>query len=416
MIPTVRKTTQLIPLLNPKIFRRCRGAQALLRILSLPGLLLAITPTTARAAAEKSAAVVHERVSPPGRATEIGYFGTSPESPDGSRIAYVAYDRKPTPEVAAGSSGSLYLCDRDLTNHVKIRDIGTMRWEDGARQIWLDDNTLAYMDFLAGTKPVTYIVDKNGSLLHGPLEGYLGHGDTPHGSVLLWVDKRQYPNGSSLGPNGIYLYKGGAVTQVVDLEKDFGPLKDQLEGGDQPGEWSMFHAQLSTKGNYISIRLDTGKGVENLVTCKLDGSDVREFKTPKKPLHQQWYDDTTLFGHQRGGGGLAHLYGQRWDRDGKHIETLSGPGNHLGMSPDRKYLVSENIYKSDPVVMKLYRTGNTEPLAVLMNVPQGPVWEMKTHVNPAFSRDGRKVYFNKPVDGMPQVYRVDITKVISAGP
>lgn len=47
-----------------------------------------------------------------------------------------------------------------------------------------------------------------------------------------------------------------------------------------------------------------------------------------------------------------------------------------------------------------------------MNEAEGPVWKMRTHVNPTFSRDGKKIYFNKPVDGMPQVYRVDVSRVM----
>lgn len=391
--------------------RLCRVTRAILFSESL-ALFLLLAAAAPQAAAEAAAPVIHERVSPPGQAAEIGYFGTSPESPDGGKIAYIVYDQKPGPESPAGSAGSLYVCDADLGHQVKIRDIARILWEDGARQIWLDNDTLAYMDFLPDKGPVTYVIRKNGDMLGGPFEGYLGHGDTPGGSVLLWVDKRQYPNGSSLGSSGIYLYKGGVVQQVVNLEKDFGGLKDRLEGSDDPAEWSMFHAQLSTEGTYINIRLDTKRGFfEYLVTCRLDGTDVRIFQAPQKPLHQQWYDDTTIFAHQRGGG-PDQLKGQRWDRDGRHIGTLSGPGNHMGISPDRKHLVSENIYKSNPVVMKLYRTGNTEPLAVLMSVPPGPVWENTTHVNPAFSRDGKKVYFNKPVDGMPQVYRVDLSDLI----
>lgn len=366
-----------------------------------------------QAAPAVTAGVVYERVSPPsGRATEIGCFGTSPESPDGHKIVYVAFDRQREGKGANFSKGALYLCDADLKNHVKLKDLARVRWHDGAMQIWLGNDTLAYMDYLPGKKYfVTYVIRKNGDLVAGPFEGGLGHGDTPDGSVLMVVDKKQYPHGSNLGSNGLYLYKNGAVTQVVNTEKDLGPLKDQLKGNDLPADWVIYHPQLSTKGNYISIRLDTGKGVENLVTCKVDGTDVRLFGTPVKPLHQQWYDDTTIFAHQRGGG-PDQLKGQRWDRDGKYIGTLSGPGNHLGMSPDRTYLVSENIYKSDPVVMKLYRAGNTEPLAVLMNTPAGSIWNGSTHVNPAFSRDGRHVYFNGPVDGVPQVHRIDLSSLI----
>lgn len=406
-------------------FSLCRALPALLLVGS-PGAFQspAIAASTPPAPPEVTPGVVHQRVVPAsGQATEIGAFGTSPESPDGRKIAYVAFDWKPQaapgPSSKAGfSKGALYLCDADLTNHVKIRDLARARWHDGAMQLWLDDDTLAYMDYLpAKGCYATYVIRKNGDLVLGPLEASLGHGDTPNRSVLLIVDKKKYPNGSSLGPSGLYLYKSGTVRQVVDLEKDLGPLKDRLKTSDVPAEWMIAHAQLSPRGTSLSIRLDTGNALENIVTCQLDGSDVREFKAAKKPLHQQWYDDTTIFAHQRGGG-PDQLKGQRWDRDGKHIETLSGPGNHMGISPDRKYLVSETIYETDPVVMRLYRTGATEPLAVLMNVPAGPIWKSGTHVNPAFSRDGRKVYFNKPVDGMPQVHRVDLSGLISgvAGP
>jgi hypothetical protein len=51
---------------------------------------------------------------------------------------------------------------------------------------------------------------------------------------------------------------------------------------------------------------------------------------------------------------------------------------------------------------------------LLMKESPGPVWKMRTHVNPAFSRDGRYVYFNKPVNGVPQVHRVSIDSLIRA--
>lgn len=383
-------------------------------LLALP-VVGATTSLAAEAASHKvSAGITHQRVSPPGKSAEIGYFGTFPDSPDGSKIAYVVYDGKPTPESAAGSSGSLHICNADLTHHVKIRDIARIQWEDGARQIWLDNDTLAYMDFLPEKGPVTYIIRKNGDLLHGPYEAYLGHGDVPGGAVPLWVDKRQYPNGSSLGSNGIYLYKKGTVSRIVNIERDFGPLNDRLKGNDNPAEWTLFHPQLSTNGTYLSVRLDTQRGTEYLVTCKADGTDVRLFATPTKPLHQQWYDDSTLFGQERGktSDGGPSLRTKRWDRDGKVLEVLAGIGNHPGISPDRKYVVSDNRYTLDPVIVSLYKTPNVEPLAVIMNEAEGPVWKMRTHVNPTFSRDGKKIYFNKPVDGMPQVYRVDVSRVM----
>lgn len=381
--------------------------------LLLLALVVAVSPTVMA----DNAAIRYETVSPSGRAAEVGYFGTSPESPDGRKIVYVVYDKAPGPDTTVGSPGGLYLCDADLRNHVKIKDVPRIRWHDAANQIWLDNDTLAYTDFIPGKGHVVNVIRKNGDPVAGPFEAAIGHGDTPQGSLLLLVDKRSCPNGSSLGPSGLYLYKAGTVTKAVDLVKDIGQLRDRFKDCDPPADWIMGHAQLSTDGTHISIRLDPKKGTEQLVTCKVDGTDVRLFATGRKPLHQQWYDGSTLFAHERIGtpaDGGPRLQAKRWDRDGKFIETLAGVGNHMGISPDRKYLASENHYELDPVVLKLYRTGNVEPLAVLMNVPAGPIWKMRTHVNPSFSRDGKKVYFNKPVDGMPQVVRADISAVIRA--
>lgn len=396
------------------LFRRSGTVCAILfgsaSLLNLPPASAAAPATASRETAPAvTPGVVDERVSPQtDKTSEFGYYNTCPESPDGTKIAYVVYDGKPG--IKGGTPGGLYLCDADLTHHVKIRDIAKISWHDGANVMWVDNDTIAYTDRPPGKGTLTFLVRRNGDLVCDPVQARVGQGEAPNGTIVLWVDSKIYPKGSSLGPNGFYLYKDGVVKKAVDLEKDLGVLRDRIGGSDNTHDWMIAHPQLSTNGSHISIRLDPGKGLETLVTVKIDGTDARLFEIAKKPLHQQWYDDTTLFGHHRGG--PDNLKALRWDRDGKYIETLAGPGNHLGISPDRRHLVSENIYQSDPVVMKLYRTGHTEPLAVLMSVPQGSTWTSSTHVNPAFSRDGKKVYFNKPVDGMPQVYRIDLSHLI----
>lgn len=371
----------------------------------------------APAVADLTAASFHQRVSAVDRASEIGYFGTSPESPDGKRIAYVLYDGRPSVGGPKEGSGGLYLCDVNLKHYVKIRDIGRIRWEDGAAVIWLDNDSLAYLTYENGDVPVTYVINTSGEVLSGPIEGFLGHGDAPDGCFAMSVDKRQYPNGSKLGSNGIYLYRDGSITKIVDTVRDFGPLKDRMAGNDNANDWNLFHAQLSTKGTYLSIRLDTELGKQYLLTCGTDGTDVRFFAQPRKPLHQQWFDDSTIFGQEfvaKPADGGPRFMGKRWDRDGKYLETITGVGNHPGISPDRKYLATDNQYELDPVTITLYRVGSTQPVALLMKESPGPVWKMRTHVNPAFSRDGRYVYFNKPVNGVPQVHRVSVDSLIRA--
>ncbi|OQB15590.1 MAG: hypothetical protein BWY15_00302 [Firmicutes bacterium ADurb.Bin193] len=358
--------------------------------------------------------LVYERISQDEGMSAIGYFGTSPESPDGSKVVYVKYDRKPKNKDEK-ISGGLYICNSDLTNHVKIRDIQGINTEDGARQIWLDNNTIAYSDSTPGKGKITHIVNTSGEEVHPPIMANIGHGDAPNGAVALLVDKKNYPNGSTLGRNGVYMYKNGAVTKIADLEDDLGNLKDQLTGSDNPKDWSMYHAQISANGTYIAIRLDTDSKEENkfIITFKTDGTDFKIFDN-KKPLHQQWYDDSTLFAHDKdaGANGQPKHTAKRFDRDGNFIETLAGPGNHPGMSPDRKYLASETLYNISPIIMRLYRAGNTTPIAVLMHEEAGKIWTYRMHVDPAFSRDGKKVYFNKPMGDMIQAYRVDISGVM----
>ncbi|OQB15595.1 MAG: hypothetical protein BWY15_00307 [Firmicutes bacterium ADurb.Bin193] len=353
--------------------------------------------------------MTYEKVSIGGAmASEVGYYGTCPESPDGSKIAYVVYDEKP-PENSF-PSGSLYICNSDLTDHKKIRDIASISWHDGACVLWIDNNTLAYMDKARGNE--TYIINTNGDVLYGPIQGYIGHGDIPNGLLPLMVDKRTFPNGSNLGPNGVYVFKDGVVTQVADLKKDIGQLKPRLAGGKNPDDWYIYHAQFSTDGTYMAIRLDTGIPLKEkyLISFKSDGTDIRLFEW--NYLHQQWYDDSTVYGHDCDWNEKPMFQAKRWDRDSNCIEILAGVGNHMGISPDRKYFVSETQYLTNPVVMRLYRVGNTTPLAILMSEPAGFIWDMRTHVNPSFSRDGKKVYFNKPVGDTIHVYRADISNII----
>ncbi|OQB15594.1 MAG: hypothetical protein BWY15_00306 [Firmicutes bacterium ADurb.Bin193] len=357
--------------------------------------------------------LVHERVAQSdGPSMLPGYYGTTPESPDGKLVAYIVTENKP--DSKASKKGALYLCDSDLTNHRKIRDISNVNWHYGSHLIWLDNNTLAYNDNVDGKGVKTYIINTNGEEVAGPFEGNLGHGDNPKVGQLLLVVGR---NGSALGPAGIYLYdhKDGSIMHAVDPIRDFTPLIDKFGGNDDVLAWSLGHIQLSPGGERILIRLETGSGDANvnLVSCKPGGEDMRIFA--KKPLHQQWYDDTSVFGHE-----VDWEYGEypmyklkRWDLEGNYIETLAGVGCHMGLSPDRKYAASETQYQTNPIVLRLYKCGNVEPLAILFAEPPGTVWSMKTHIDPSFSRDGRKVYFNKPVGDMVQMYRVDISNLMS---
>ncbi|MCF8380778.1 MAG: hypothetical protein K9H49_14485 [Bacteroidales bacterium] len=105
--------------------------------------------------------------------------------------------------------------------------------------------------------------------------------------------------------------------------------------------------------------------------------------------------------------GLANDFSaRRWDLDGNVIETLAGPGNHLGVSGDNIYYASESWYQKNPVILSVYKKGETEPFwQDTVSTDHHTTWTLANHTNPSFSRDGKRVYYNKCVaPGKVQVY------------
>ena len=83
------------------------------------------------------------------------------------------------------------------------------------------------------------------------------------------------------------------------------------------------------------------------------------------------------------------------------------------MSPDKNWFAGDSFYFEDPVRLYLYRSGQTIPSAVIFE-HEGvfPTWILSGHVNPAFSRDGHRLYYNRPVGNkLIQIYCVDLSSL-----
>jgi hypothetical protein len=84
-----------------------------------------------------------QRVGLPGQIALLDY-NISPESPDGTRIAYVIRDAEAKNSDNGGRMpGSLWICDRDLSNHRKIRDLKAVSSHNGVCTLWIDDARIA---------------------------------------------------------------------------------------------------------------------------------------------------------------------------------------------------------------------------------------------------------------------------------
>ena len=79
------------------------------------------------------------------------------------------------------------------------------------------------------------------------------------------------------------------------------------------------------------------------------------------------------------------------------------------MSPDKQWFAGESWYRSDPVLY-LYRKGSTNATAVLMSHNFRHVtWDLRAHVNPAFSRDSKRLYYNRATsESLNEVWCADL--------
>jgi hypothetical protein len=282
-----------------------------------------------------------------------------------------------------------------------VTDIKGMSSEDGALHQWVDNDHVALLD-----SGMIRVVDvRNGrDILKKRIETpFLGH-DSFHGKVLFTITK-------SLGKGKPGIYELDCFTEEIKpvlLNADCCnvPLPSYLDSKEVwPVEnWRFLHCQYSPNGKKICFRVDVGvpDNFQLLGVCNIDGSG---FTIESKPLHQMWYDNRSIMGHARFGDHGEQLPPEkkfllmRWDLSGKYIETMGIKGNHLAVSPDGDYFLSETMYDTNPVVVTLTPKGQQDhAIEIARFDPYDITWNRFFHVNPAFSRDGKRIYYSKPLN------------------
>ncbi|MDZ7723558.1 MAG: discoidin domain-containing protein [candidate division KSB1 bacterium] len=294
-----------------------------------------------------------------------------------------------------------------MTGHEKIFAISGCSNHNFSRNIWIDDKTIVLHD--QGANKV-YIIDINTKSVKFSVNAKnIGHN--------VFNDKLLLGDAGSV--DGIYTFDCATGQKKLIISKDkVGTLCNPLIGGnDDPSTWGLGHFQFSQDGAVIAIKIKAGGSEKNkyLITCKVNGEDLENFGP--KPMHFFWYDSSTIAGHdnQIADGQRNNRQMRRWDRSHQLIETLAGSGNHAAMSFDKQWYASDSWYHSSSVKLSLYKKGTTQPRAVLnLGSFSNTVWTLGNHLNPAFSRDGKRVYFIKPAnnDGKSQAYYWDLTRQI----
>jgi hypothetical protein len=354
--------------------------------------------------------------------TLFSWNGTCPESPDGRRLAYLKL-QGPAGEGVQTIPAELWICDAGLADRRPVFEMPMTCAgfpHNGAMASWIDDCRLVFRQ-LTGSGPRIYGLNVDtGEQLFAPLVGALGHeaicGLVPFGIYPEHVGHNPaYPG---IRGEGLYLLRcgSGEVERVASTDE---LIAFATSRGFTPHENTrrLAHEMLNPAATKVMVRFSLA---ECLSLLAVDLESGEKTLLPYKPLHQLWYDDQT-YAAVAGASDDPHPKREiaRWAQDGTRLETLvsaegAGVGNHIGLSPDRRWYVTDSIYHSNPVTVELYRRGNGRPVATLdRHALTRPVWAWRAHANPVFSRDGQRVYFVRPFEetGVQAVY-VDISPLV----
>lgn len=353
--------------------------------------------------------------------TLLSWNGTTPESPNGERIAYF---RMPNVKNNEGQkyTGEQWICDADLTDRRKVfeMEMRTAGFEhNGSMATWIDNQRLAFRS-TGGNHNTIYVLNVDtgevlheiaahkGSIAHVAVRQKLAFGVAQPSNVK--ANRERYP---AIDEPGLYMLDvpSGEISKIVTLKKINEFFRSR---GYTPKEDATFvHVIPNFEVSRVMTRwVPEGSGRGLLLSHDMNGEDMVVFND--RPLHQLWYDNDTYIAVDRRGQRVNENRIVHFKQDGTVIDVLAGPGNHYDISPDRQWLVTDSNYHQTPITIRLYQRGKLEPAAVLDRHSYGKaVWDKGAHENPVFSRDGQHVYFTRAVsNNRVRAVRADVSSIV----
>lgn len=294
--------------------------------------------------------------------------------------------------------GGIWICKRDLSNH-RLLGACVPDTHNGANLVWATNSKIAYFRSFANQEIIVRDVE-SGEIVSSGNWGDLSQ-NAYNGKVVFAINSKNVS--SYQDRKGLRMEQG-----IYELDTNTGEIKmlhskrslhTELSsrcGIELAENYKIAHLQISPKGDKIAFRFDAGdKQCMGIVTAS---GIIYTFPKAEKPLHFLWYDNDHIMGVATNlTDGLPNNREFRlYTVSGEYVETLCGPLTHGASSPNRMYYAGEQCdYRKVPIPFVLYERGSNNPLKELWNHSYFDiVWTYQNHVNPSFSNDGKRIYFN----------------------
>lgn len=359
------------------------------------------------------------RLSPPEHEAIHFYYDVCPESPDGRRIVYFQYaDAVPDP-------GAVMVAERNGANPRVVLPIAeSVDRHSAARQLWVDDNTVACC--LGGEGRLRTVLS---SLHDGSVREMRGALRMVSPAAPLGLTTRHdFEQLPSMKDDAVCLMdlRSGELQTLFTVAD---ALRVHPDGPSFPGDDRVLflHTKWSPSGKRFFVmaaniyRIKDGENlhrINSIFVAEADGSGLRylceEFH------HPVWgADDAHVlsFRPNTTGGGLGmNWWGGYQDLCAVPVDGgLAQPvfiglaGKHLIVSPDGRRVLTDatNWPERGQGAILVYTPDGTAPDAVLQ-MTQADFSQRGCHIHPTWSRDGRRIYFNSMESGKRGFYALDL--------
>lgn len=345
--------------------------------------------------------------------TLLGMNGGCPESPDGTRLVYAVKQSLDKSET------SIMICNTDLTSKREVFKVNCGN-HNGPSATFINNSLIVFRDSENGLSVFRILDIDSGDVKYKIFakESHCAENmKYPFSISQEFVEKN--PDYPQIDKCGIYILdiESGDI-KCVASEQDIESLIHNHGLTPRQNSAAVSHVQLNPSGTAVMMRI----GVPE---CPIFGAlgciDILTGKThmiPDKPVHQLWFDDDTYMATRQFNQGkhieMESSYLARFSKDGEELEILGGIGNHMDGSPDRKFFTGDRCYPDFSPDVYLYKRGCKKPIAVF-EIPnmQETIWKKQVHPNPNFSRNGKRLYFNRPNEnGGTDAVFADISDII----